>query len=260
MKNNNNNNNIEIAEAYAEAFLEASRFLKDSGCYFIQKESEHRYGVSILLDDSVRKVRVITPFSFALSRDTLAGLYVYLTKDEPFGGKRRIQSLLKVVNRVIRDGFKSNDPYSYNIETGKYMLKASEVLGIFERVIADSLKTSAISLKNLGDLYSILGGEIGTYTFFKEVFKAVEESIPGLEEPFAELKLLPNIKCYTCRYCKCDIETGVKTCSNVSIEITGEMYDGHHYIDAHHDEGCDALMSSIIDDRMSCCKCYKSRI
>lgn len=262
-KENINIKNIELQTSLSEVFLDAVDFFEGAGCKFINSKHDHRYSLSILIDDSLKRVTVITPFSFAMSRNTLAGLYVALIKGERFGGKRRIQSLIKVINNLIRDNYKRGSKISFNIETGKYRLKSTEVLKILaditERALTYSLGGDRI--EHIGDIYAYLGGEVGTYHFFREVILATEASIPNFDDGAIVIGHIPDIKCYCCKHCKCD-KNGVRTCDKVCTSITGKDYDAHpgRYTDAHHEGECKTLMSAVIDERMDTCEDYESRI
>ena len=257
---------IEKETAMSEVFLEAVDFFTEAGVNFINSRREHRYGLSILIDDELKKPIVVSTFTFAMSRNALAGLYVTLLKGERFGGKRRIQSLIKVFNDLIRAGYARGSLTSHNIETGKYRLKSTEVISIFSDITSKAMEYSmgGDNLQHIGDIYALLGGYYGTYQFFKEVLLATESSIPSLEEEdMSFTRYIPDIKCYTCKYCKCD-KNGVRTCTKVSTSITGVEYDSHpgRYVDAHHTESEDgvALVSAIIDERMDTCDDYVCRI
>ena len=264
IKNKKEIKHIEKETAISEVFLDAVSFFDEAGVNFISSRREHRYSLSILIDDELKKPLVVSTFTLAMSRNALAGLYVTLLKGERFGGKRRIQSLIKVFNDLIRAGYAHGSLTSHNIETGKYRLKATDVIGIFADITSKAIEYSmgGDNLQHIGDIYSILGGYYGTYQFFKEVLLATEASIPSLEEEMSDTKDIPDIKCYTCKYCKCD-KNGVRTCTKVSTSITGEEYDAHpgRYTDAHHTEcGNGALVSAIIDERMDTCDDYVCRI
>lgn len=255
--------NIELQTSLSEVFLDAVDFFEGAGCKFINSKRDHRYSLSILIDDSLKRITVITPFSFAMSRNTLAGLYVALIKGERFGGKRRIQSLIKVINNLIRDNYKRGSLISFNIETGKYRLKATEVIKIFMDITDRAIKYSlgGDKVTHIGDIYSHLGGEVGAYHFFKEVMLATEASIPNFDDEVITIGHIPDIKCYCCKHCKCD-RYGVRTCDLVCTSITGADYDAHpgRYIDAHHEGECKTLMSAVIDERMDTCENYEYRI
>lgn len=255
--------NIELQTSLSEVFLDAVDFFEGAGCKFINSKRDHRYSLSILIDDSLKRITVITPFSFAMSRNTLAGLYVALIKGERFGGKRRVQMLIKVINNLISSGYKRGCLTSHNIETGKYRFKSVDVLDIFGNITSKALEYSlgGDKIEHLGDIYSLLGGYDGTFQFFKEVMLATEASIPDLEEEVSVVSHIANIKCYTCKHCKCD-KNGVRTCDKVCTSITGKDYDAHpgRYTDAHHEGECKTLMSAVIDERMDTCEDYISRI
>ena len=255
--------NIELQTSLSEVFLDAVDFFEGAGCKFINSKRDHRYSLSILIDDSLKRITVITPFSFAMSRNTLAGLYVALIKGERFGGKRRVQMLIKVINNLISSGYKRGCLTSHNIETGKYRFKSVDVLDIFGNITSKALEYSlgGDKIEHLGDIYSLLGGYDGTFQFFKEVMLATEASIPDLEEEVSVVSHIANIKCYTCKHCKCD-KNGVRTCDKVCTSITGKDYDTHpgRYTDAHHEGECKTLMSAVIDERMDTCEDYISRI
>lgn len=261
---NNNNNNIEIQTAYAEIFVSAVKFFEGGGVIFTNSRRDRRHGLSILIDDSLMSPVCINAFMFAMSRNALAGFYTHLIKGERFGGPRRIQSLIKVINALIKEGYSKGHQISHNLETGKYRLKGTEVLeiffSIFERAFTYSL--GGDTLRHMGDIYSLLGGETGTKAFFKEVMLATEASIPELEdETVHPICGIPNIKCYTCKYCKCD-DDGVRTCNKVSTVVSPTRYGAHpgRYTDAHHSEYCGGLVSAVIDDRMDTCDDYYPRI
>ena len=263
MKNNTKRySNIEVKVAVSECFLDAQKFFEGAGVHFINPQ-EHRYGLSILVDDSLKRPMAISPFSFGMSRNMLAGLYAQLVKNERLGGPRRIQSLIKVLNNLIKDGYKSGSLLSHNIETGKYMLKSREVIHIFSEIFEHALVFSlgGDTVKHIGDIYSLLGGELGTYHFFKDVMLATEESIPDLEEEASVVAHIPEIKCYTCKYCRVD-EDGVRTCTKVATLLDADTYikNPNRYGDAHHSDTCEGLVSTVIDDRMDTCENYESRI
>lgn len=255
--------NIEIQTSLSEVFLEAVDFFEGAGCKFINSRRDHRYSLSILIDDSLKRITVITPFSFAMSRNTLAGLYVALIKGERFGGKRRIQMLIKVINDLIRDNYKRGSLVSFNIETGKYRLKATEVIKIFmditDRAMLHSLGGDKVT--HIGDIYSHLGGEVGTYHFFREVMLATEASIPNFDDEAITIGHIPDIKCYTCKYCRVG-DDGVRTCTKAATLLDAGVYskDPNRYGDAHHSDTCEGLVSAIIDDRMNTCEDYIPRI
>ena len=133
---------IEKETAMSEVFLEAVDFFTESGVSFINSRKEHRYGLSILIDDELKKPLVVSTFTLAMSRNALAGLYVTLLKGERFGGKRRIQSLIKVFNDLIRAGYARGSLTSHNIETGKYRLKSTEVISIFSDITSKAMEYS----------------------------------------------------------------------------------------------------------------------
>ena len=255
--------NIEFQKASSEIFLDAVTFFDEAGVNFINSRKEHRYSLSILIDDELKKPLIISPFTYTMSRNALVRLYVTLIKDEKFGGKRRIQMLIKVINNIINIGYKRDCLTSHNIETGKYRLKASDVLGIFGNITSRALEYSlgGDNVQHLGDVYSLLGGYEGTFHFFKEVMFATEASIPDIDEEIPVVGHIADIKCYTCKYCKCD-KNGIRTCDKVPTSITTDDYNKHRdrYIDARHDDEHKTLVSNIIDERMDTCDNYKSRI
>lgn len=264
MLNKRNHSNLEIQVASSEVFLDAVSFFSKAGVKFINKKRDHRYGLSILIDDSLKRPVIITPFRYAMSRNALAYLYVEMIKGERFGGTRRIQSLIKVINTLIKDGYKRGSMLSFNIETGKNRLRSFEVLSIFfntaERALTYSLGGE---IEHLGDIYSLLGGETGTYHFFKEVIIATEASIPNLEDQVSDVIIghIPDIRCYTCKYCRAN-EDGVRTCTKAATLLDADVYgkDPNKYGDAHHSDTCEGLVSAIIDDRMNTCEDYIPRI
>ena len=255
--------NIEFQKASSEVFLEAVAFFNEAGVNFINSRREHRYSLSILIDDELKNPLIISPFAYAMNRNALAGLYVTILKGERIGGKRRVQMLIKVINNLISSGYKRGSLLSHNIETGKYRLKSTDVIEIFGNITSRALTYSlgGDNIEHLGDIYSFLGGYDGTFHFFKEVMLATEASIPNLEEDMSAIGHIADIKCYTCKHCKCD-KNGVRTCDKVCTSITGKDYDKHpgRYTDAHHAGECEALVSSIIDERMDTCKDYIPRI
>lgn len=255
--------NIEFQKASSEVFLDAVAFFNEAGVSFINSRREHRYSLSILIDDELKKPLIISPFAYAMSRNALAGLYVTILKGERFGGKRRVQMLIKVINNLISSGYKRGCLTSHNIETGKYRFKSVDVIEIFGNITSRALTYSlgGDKIEHLGDIYSLLGGYDGTFQFFKEVMLATEASIPDLEEEVSVVSHIANIKCYTCKHCKCD-KNGVRTCDKVCTSITGKDYDAHpgRYTDAHHEGECKTLMSAVIDERMDTCEDYISRI
>lgn len=178
------NNLIEIQTAYSEIFISAVKFFESAGVIFTDSRRDHRHGLCILIDDSLATPVCINAFMFAMSRNALAGFYAHIIKGEKIGGPRRIQSLIKVINGLIKEGYSKGHQISHNLETGKYRLKGTEVLGIamdiFERAFTYSL--GGDTLRHMGDIYSLLGGETGTKAFFKEVMLATEASIPELED------------------------------------------------------------------------------
>lgn len=257
------NNNIERLTAYSEVFLNAVKFFRGAGVKFASKRDERSYGLAIVLDDSLKNPVIINPFCLAMSRDGLARFYIALTKGERIGGEHRFQMLLKTINTVVRDGYRKGCSISFNIETGKYRLGAVQVLSIMGNIITNALEYSmgGKDIKHLGDLYTLLGGENGTYYFFKEVLEATEASIPDLEEEEdVPIGTIQKIRCYSCKYCICD-EDGERTCSKVSTVISAERYgsDPSKYYDAHHSNRCEGLVSSIIDDRIDECNKYRRR-
>ena len=255
--------NIEFQKASSEVFLEAVAFFNEAGVNFINSRREHRYSLSILIDDELKKPLIISPFAYAMNRNALAGLYVTILKGERIGGKRRVQMLIKVINNLISSGYKRGSLLSHNIETGKYRFKSVDVLEIFGNITSRALTYSlgGDNIEHLGDIYSLLGGYDGTFHFFKEVMLATEASIPNLEEDMSAIGHIADIKCYTCKHCKC-YKNGVRTCDKVCTSITGKDYDKHpgRYTDAHHAGECEALVSSIIDERMDTCEDYIPRI
>lgn len=266
MKNTKKNyRNIEVKVAVSECFLDAKKFFEDAGVHFIDSRKEHRYGLSILVDDTIKRPMAISPFSFGMSRNALAGLYVALIKNERMGGGRRIQSLIKVLNNLIKDGYKNGSLLSHNIETGKYTIKSREVLKIFAEIFERALVFSlgGDTVEHVGDIYSLLGGEVGTYHFFKEVMIATEASIPNLEDKVSDVIIghIPDIRCYSCKHCKVD-ENGARTCTKVATLLDADVYskDPKKYGDAHHSDTCEGLVSAIIDDRMNTCEDYIPRI
>lgn len=266
MKNTKRNyTNIEVKVAVSECFLDAQKFFEDAGVHFLNSRREHRYGLSILVDDSLKRPMAITPFSFGMSRNMLAGLYVQLVKNERMGGHRRIQSLIKVLDKVIKDGYKNGSLLSHNIETGKYTTKSREVIHIFAEIFEHAFVFSlgGDTVEHVGDIYSLLGGETGTYQFFKEVMLATEASIPNIEDKVPDVIIghIPNIRCYTCKYCKVD-GNGVRTCTNTATLLDADVYtkDPTKYGDAHHSDTHEGLVSSVIDDRMNTCEDYIPRI
>ena len=260
----NYHSNLEIQVASSEVFLDAVNFFSKAGVKFINKKRDHRYGLSILIDDSLKRPVIITPFRYAMSRNALAYLYVEMIKGERFGGARRIQSLIRVINNLIKDGYRRGSMLSFNIETGKNRLRSFEVLSIFFN-IAERALTYSIGgeIEHLGDVYSLLGGETGTYHFFKEVLIATEASIPELDDVCDKpiIGHISDIKCYTCKYCKCD-KDGVRTCTKVATYVDPKKYgeDPNHYGDAHHSDDCEGLVSTVIDSRMDTCDNYVPRI
>lgn len=257
--------NIELQTSLSEVFLDAVSFFEGAGCKFINTKRDHRYSLSILIDDSLKRITIITPFTYAMSRNTMAGLYVALIKGERFGGKRRIQSLIKVINNLIRDNYRRGSLISFNIETGKYRLKAIEVIKIFGDIAERALNYSlgGDKIERIGDIYSYLGGEVGTYYFFKEVMLATEASIPNLEDKTSNVVIgnIPDIRCYTCKFCKVS-SNGVRTCTKAATLLSAEEYakDPLKYGDAHHSDDCEGLVSVVIDNRMNTCEDYIPRI
>ena len=259
------NNLIEIQTAYSEIFISAVKFFESAGVIFTDSRRDHRHGLCILIDDSLATPVCINAFMFAMSRNALAGFYAHIIKGEKIGGPRRIQSLIKVINGLIKEGYSKGHQISHNLETGKYRLKGTEVLGIamdiFERAFTYSL--GGDTLRHMGDIYSLLGGETGTKAFFKEVMLATEASIPELEDETVHHPIcgIPQIKCYTCKYCRCD-EDGMRTCTKVSTLVSASRYEAHpgRYTDAHHSDYCGGLVSAVIDDRMDTCDDYCPRI
>ena len=255
--------NIEFQKASSEVFLEAVAFFNEAGVNFINSRREHRYSLSILIDDELKKPVIISPFAYAMSRNALAGLYVTMLKGERFGGKRRVQMLIKVINNLISSGYKRGCLTSHNIETGKYRLKSVDVIEIFGNITSRALTYSlgGDKIEHLSDIYSLLGGYDGTFHFFKEVMLATEASIPDLEKDVSAVGHIADIKCYTCKYCRVD-EDGVRTCTKAATLLDAGVYskDPNRYGDAHHSDTCEGLVSAIIDDRMNTCEDYIPRI
>lgn len=256
--------NYELQESLSSVYLEASKFLKDAGVNFVESEKDHRkYGINLYINDEEKMISMSSPFEFKMSRNTLAGLYSACLKGERFGGAHRISCLIKVLNRLIRNEYYGSD-LSHDIETGKNNLMPSEVLGkmkkIFERAMLHSL--GGDHLLHYGDVYTLLGGKVGTYYFFRDLMIATRESIPDVtEDRHKPLVYMPDIKCYTCKYCKCD-ENGIRNCTKVATFVSAEKYAAHpnRYPDARHSEECEGLVSTIIDSRMDECEDYECRI
>lgn len=257
--------NIEVQTASSSIFLDAVKFFDEAGVHFVNSKKDHRHGLSILVDDSVSKAVIASPFMLILSRNELASLYVHLVKDERIGGPHRIQELIRVINGLIKAGYRRGCLISYNIETGKYVLKPSEVVKIFFKITSHALRYSLgdnREIKHLGDVFTLLGGETGTEMFFKEVFIATEASIPNVDDTTETvIGDIMDIRCYTCKYCMCR-KDGVRLCEKGSTAISGAEYDAHpgRYTDAHHEDDSECLMSSIIDERMAICDDYECRI
>lgn len=257
--------NIQVKVAASECFLDAQKYLADAGVKFINSPREHRYGLSIMVDDSLVRPIMLSPFSYAMSRNALAGIYVYFVKNERLGGPRRTQALIKVMNNLIRDGYKNRSMLSHNIETGKYTTPYPEVVKVFGEIFSQAMVYSlgGDTIRHMGDIYSLLGGEVGTYHFLKEVMLATEASLPNLEVNMSgvDIKHIPHIKCYTCRFCKVS-EGGARTCSKVVTALAPEEYakNPRKYRDVHHSDNCRCLVSSVIDSRMDTCDDYVPRV
>ena len=255
--------NIEIQKATSEIFLDAVKFFEESGVEFINSKKDHQHSLRVLIDDSLNHPMMITPFSFSMSRNALAKLYALLIKDEKFGGKRRVQMLIRCVNDCIREGYSKGKSVSYNIETGKYneYCSTGKIVGLIFNIAKQAIKYSygEYEIGCLGDVYSLLGGYDLCKMFFTEVFEAVEASIPEFGS-VAAVTTLPNIKCYTCKYCMYNNDRRI--CSKVCTAISGIDYDSNpgRYTDAHHRSDVDALVSAIIDERIDRCVDYSSRI
>ena len=248
-----------------ETFKEAKSFLINAGVAFPQDYRTHRHCLSIVIDERLTRPILITPYRFAMNKRSLARLYEIVLNDEKSFGMKRVQLLIKVMNSVINTGFRKGCFLSHNIETGKYTLKGVEVLGIFFDIVSEALNYSCgkqTTLKHLGDVYSVLGGFQGCFSFFYECMKATETSIPSFEEPGpVVIGHLPNIRCYTCKYASS--EQGVRTCNKCQVEVTPDDLKKHpkRYRDAEYDadEGEEALYSAVIDERMTGCTDYQPR-
>lgn len=254
------NSNIERNLSSSEIFIDAVNFFTACGCTFINHRKDHRYSLSILIDDSLKRIKVISPFTYAMSRNTLAGLYTVIIKDERFGGKNRIKSLIKVINDIIYDGYEKGKTLSYDIETGYYIHTSMDVLSTFFDITSKAIKFSlpnGYEIEHLGDIYVLLGGEAGCKRFFNDVFNALHETI--MSDVLA-VRYIPNIKCYTCKHCRCI--NRVRICNKVCTSISGIEYDENpgKYFDAHHSGASAALVSAVIDERMDRCNDYECRI
>lgn len=242
-------------------FKEAKNFFADGGVIFPEDPKEHRYALMVIIDDTAEMIEVITPYKYKMSRYNLSKIYSMIVSDEKIGGARKVRSMIEIINVLIKDGFYSGTRRSYDIETCKHnsAIKPIEVVRLFGKIATAALEFSqGRSLKNLSEIYNVLGGPVGTWGFFQEVMKATAMSIPE-EGSDIVVGNLPSIRCYTCKHCK--YEHRRRMCSYASIGVSAEDIRQHpyRYVDMELVDGV-GYVSSVIDERMIGCEDYEPRI
>lgn len=294
---------IEQETAFAEAFPDAKKFFMDCGCKYLNDPDNGRHAIQLYVSNDIKGIRYTTPFRYEMGRDDLVELHFALThqkkldsngnpiyreiEDEktkkkplmkPVKEYKEVIEFIRCINEAINDYYSKGETISFNIETrksGSYE-KGNISVELMLRIIIDimihTLENSIggsdtkdyDKIENLGQLYLILGERNGTKQFLKDIFRAAEASIP--DKPHgnvAVLKTPPEIRCYTCKFCKVG-PTGIRTCGKVETAITGEQFDKHpdRYLDAHRKADSGQLVSAIIDGRrqMRSCADYQHRI
>lgn len=252
---------IEIQRTYAECFDDAYKFFEESGVIFVEKPEMGRHALSIYITPDGSKPKMLTPFRYSMSRDDLVNFHFMLTHGDKEG---RVKALIQTLNDVINELYSKGNTSSFVIETGRNgNISAERVVKIFASIVSRAVTYSmdGDKIENLGDLYMALGEKAGCKRFLEDVFKATEKSIPEKGNNVSVIRSLPDIKCYTCKFCKVG-PTGIRTCGKVETAITGQQFDKHpdRYIDAHRKHDSGQLVSAVIDGRMTTCANYISRI
>ena len=249
---------IEIEKATAEVFLTATKFFESAGVHFIEEDAKVKpYGLRICIIENSKGVKIVSPFEFHMTRDTLAGLYVALVKG---ANENNIRKMIAALNRAIVNGYWYDEVYSHHIETLKNNdledITVDYVVKSFVNIIKEAI--GDITVKNNGDLYRILGGEKENQWFFTEVLRAVANSIPELEDVWSTpaTQYLPKIACYTCKHAKVDRESGKLMCMQYAHTISGEEYSANpkKWIDGVYSPELEAFVSHIIDERCVDCE------
>lgn len=218
-----------------------------------------KYGLHLIIDDSMKNIVIIDPFTYAMSRKTLAYVYARITTGNS-GNESRTLMLIKTINKIIRSNYYGTD-ISYNIETGKYNFEMNpkRIISIMKNIFEDAFMFSAErEPESIGEIYSMLGGEKNSEIFFEEFFRCVSASIPEVGE-MGEIKNMRHIKCRTCKYCS--TKDGVQYCTKAAREIKADRAASNpsKFSDIHYDPKKGVLVSAIIDDRMDRCDDYRCR-
>ena len=236
----------------------AIEFFQKSGVVFPDKTTKNNRSLSIYINDNLKRPVILTPFSFMMSRQMVLGLYIKLIKN---GSERKVKIFISILNQIIREYYAKGSLISHNIETGKYMMKPSEVISVFSRILSEALEYHGYGdLKNIGDLYDIFGGRDGLRSFMTEVFLVTEASIPSFEHEAIHVQKVAPIRCRTCKNCICYAD-GDMICKKGSYKVSPEEYQSNkdRYWDCHHSNETDSLVSMVIDERITECELYKAR-
>lgn len=233
-------------------------FFQKSGVVFPDKTTKNNRSLSIYINDNLKRPVILTPFSFMMSRQMVLGLYLKLIKN---GSERKVKIFISILNQIIREHYAKGSLISHNVETGKYMMKPSEVISVFSRILSEALEYHGYGdLKNIGDLYDIFGGRDGLRSFMTEVFLVTEASIPSFEHEAIHVQKVTPIRCRTCKNCICYAD-GDMICKKGSYKVSPEEYQSNkdRYWDCHHSNETDSLVSMVIDERITECELYKAR-